>query len=49
MLYLFDNNTSKLILLESFVEIGFYIWKILKTTKFERVPNGKFPFIKFKH
>ena len=35
LLYLFDNETSTLILISSVVELALTIWKIFKTTKFK--------------
>lgn len=47
LLYLLDNDTSFIILLSSFAELGVTIWKIFKTMKFSRRDDGKFPFIKY--
>jgi hypothetical protein len=38
-----------LILVQQFIEMALYVWKILKTTKFELRQDRKFPFIKTKH
>jgi len=49
LLYLFDNDTSSIILISSVIEIVVSVWKILKTTKFQLREDGKFPYIKFVH
>ena len=47
--YLLDENTSKLIIIPAGIEIAVSVWKILKTTKFKKIPNGKFPFFQIDH
>jgi len=47
LLYLLDNDTSFVILISSFAELGVTIWKILKTMKFRVRQDGKFPFIEY--
>jgi len=49
LLYLFDNDTSTLILVSSIAEIGVTIWKILRTTKFKRRADGQFPWFEIDH
>jgi len=44
LLYLMDNETSYLILFSTFAELGVTIWKIMKTSKFKKREDGKFPF-----
>lgn len=48
-MYLFDNETSWLILVQSVVELGLMVWKILKTTKFKFREDKKFPYIQLDH
>jgi hypothetical protein len=45
LLYLFDNDTSTLILVSSVLELVVTMWKLWKTTKFTVREDGKFPFI----
>jgi len=49
LLYLWDNETSSLILLTSVAELGVTVWKIMKTTKFQLRADGKFPWVEFNH
>ncbi|CAD8046500.1 unnamed protein product [Paramecium primaurelia] len=46
-LYLLDNETSYLIIVQQFVELGLMVWKITKTTKFKII--NVFPYVEFLH
>lgn len=49
LLYLFDEETSTIILVSSVINILVTVWKIMKTTKFKLRADKKFPWIEFDH
>jgi len=45
ILYLFDNETSYIILVGAVAGLAVTIWKIFKTTNFKKRQDGKFPYV----
>jgi len=45
LLYLLDNETSKMIIFGCFTTIGVTIWKLFSTSNISRRVDGKFPYI----
>jgi hypothetical protein len=48
LLYLFDNDTSWMILISSTLGLGIEAWKVTKAVDFETNVAGGFPWVKFK-
>ena len=49
LLYLLDNETSKMILFGCFSTIGVTLWKIYSTSDITRREDGRFPFFKINY
>ena len=46
---MFDNNTSKIILVQSVIELLLMVWKIMKTTKLKKRLDQRFPYYELDH